>query len=106
MLFGLLSFLFALGAILMILLILIQKGKGSLGLGNLGGGNQMLFGGSGGQDVFQKTTWILGAILIFGSLGLAIWKAKQTGSTAILQHNSTPTRHHTPTPAPDLPVED
>lgn len=105
MLFGLLSFLFALCLIVIILLILIQKGKSSIGLGNIGGNNQMLFGGSGGQDFFQKLTWVLGAILIFGSLGLAIWKAKESGTSNALLGN-TPTRHHpapnnTPMPAPD-----
>jgi protein translocase SecG subunit len=48
-----------------------------MGLGNLGGGTQLLFGGSGGQDLFQKMTWILGAIFMFGSLGLAIMKTRQ-----------------------------
>lgn len=77
MLQGLLSFVFAFSAILLILLILIQKGKGSIGIGTMGGGSQMLFGGSGGQDIFQKATWVLGAILIFGSLGLAVLKSKK-----------------------------
>ncbi len=35
-----------------------------MGLGGLGGGSQMLFGGSGGQDLFQKTTWVLSAIFV------------------------------------------
>lgn len=35
-----------------------------MGLGGLGGGSQLLFGGSGGQDLFQKITWGLGAIFI------------------------------------------
>jgi len=76
MLQGLLSFLFSLSCVFLILMILVQKGKSSLGIGNIGGGSQMLFGSSGGQDLFQKTTWVLGAILIGGSLGLAILKAK------------------------------
>jgi len=86
MIFGLLAFLFAFSAILMILLILVQKGKDSMGLGSMGGGTQMLFGGGGGQDLFQKITWVFGAILIFGSLGLAIWKAKNIGVSTSLLH--------------------
>lgn len=73
---GLLTFFFSIVCILTILLILIQKGKGSLGMGNIGGSNQMLFGGSGGQDFFQKLTWFFGAILLAGSLGLALLKTK------------------------------
>lgn len=80
MLLGIASFLFTLCAILMVLLILMQKGKNSLGLGSMGGASQFLFGGSGGQNFFQKITWILGAVLLFGSFGIAIWKAKSVGS--------------------------
>lgn len=47
-----------------------------MGLGSMGGGNQMLFGSSGGQDVFQKITWILCALLLVGSLGLSVLKGK------------------------------
>jgi len=97
MLFGLCAVLFILGTLFMILLILMQKGKGGMGLGSLGGSNQMLFGSSGGQDLFQKATWILGAILIFGSLGLAIWKAKQVGLSTSLLHSQT---QHPTAPVP------
>lgn len=54
---------------------MVQKGKSSLGLGSLGGGSQMLFGASGGQDLFQKVTWALCALLMIGSLGLALMKS-------------------------------
>ncbi len=101
MLFQLCATLFALSALLMILLILMQKGKGGLGLGSMGGGNQLLFGSSGGQDLFQKITWVLGAMLIFGSLGLAIWKAKQIGMSTSLLH-----QHSTPRPSAPLPISD
>lgn len=61
----------------------------------------MLFGGSGGQDIFQKTTWILGAILIFGSLGLSIWKARQMGaSTSLLHQQRQAPGRPAPMPAP------
>lgn len=79
MLYGLLLGLFIFTCFLLILLILIQQGKGNMGLGNLGGGAQMLFGGSGGQDVFQKTTWVLVTIFMIGSLVLALMKS--TGNT-------------------------
>jgi preprotein translocase subunit SecG len=78
MVYGLLLTLYVIMALLLILLILIQKGKGSMGIGNLGGGTQMLFGGSGGQDLFQKITWALGALLMLGSLALALLKASSS----------------------------
>lgn len=74
MLYEILVTLFAILCFVMILLILIQKGKSSMGLGGMGGGTQLLFGGSGGQDLFQKTTWALGAAFMAGSLLLAMVK--------------------------------
>lgn len=78
MLYGLLLTLYIFVSIFLILLILIQKGKGSMGLGGLGGGAQMLFGGGGGQDIFQKITWVLGAIFIFGALFLALMRSAES----------------------------
>lgn len=78
MLYGLLITLYIIICFFLVLIILVQKGKSSMGLGGLGGGAQMLFGGSGGQDIFQKITWILGAIFIFGSLGLSLMKSYQS----------------------------
>jgi len=81
MLVGLLIALLAIDALLLIFIILIQKGKGSMGLGALGGGTQMLFGGSGGQDLFQKITWILGTIFMAGSLTLSIMWSRSAGKS-------------------------
>lgn len=76
MLFGILATVFVLLSFSLILLIMLQKGKGSLGLGTMGGGAQMLFGGSGGQDLFQKATWVLLACLMSGSLVLSLMKSR------------------------------
>ena len=75
MLYELLLTLFVFTSALLILLVLIQQGKSSMGMGNLGGSAQMLFGGSGGQDVFQKTTWVLGALFMVLSFVLTIMHA-------------------------------
>lgn len=56
-----------------------------MGIGNLGGGVQMLFGGSGGQDIFQKTTWALGALFMFGSLGLSLMKTHEFSQSRYLK---------------------
>lgn len=88
---GLLITLLAIDAVLLILLILIQKGKGSMGLGSLGGGTQMLFGGSGGQDLFQKVTWVLGAIFMGGSLILSMMWSK-TASQSYQVNKPVPTQ--------------
>jgi preprotein translocase subunit SecG len=74
--FSLLTGLYGLMCCFIVLLVLIQKGKGNMGLGSMGGGNQMLFGSSGGQDIFQTVTWILCALLLLGSLSLSVLKNK------------------------------
>lgn len=78
MIFSIMNVLFAIMCLFIILLVIIQRGKSSMGLGNMGGGNQMLFGSSGGQDIFQKLTWILCIILLAGSLLLATIKNGRT----------------------------
>lgn len=84
MLVTLLTIIYISVSLLLIPLILLQKGKGSMGLGAMGGGTQMLFGGSGGQDLFQKMTWVLGAIFMFGSLTLATLKTQNIKTTRYL----------------------
>lgn len=78
MLYGLLVSGFVFLCFMLITIILLQKSKSSMGLGGLGGSTQMLFGGSGGQDLFQKVTWVLVALFMIGSLTLTIMKTSQT----------------------------
>jgi len=78
---SLLSFVYGFLCLLIVLLVLIQRGKGNMGLGNVGGNNQMLFGSSGGQDVFQKVTWVCCALLLSGSLVLALSRARNSSSS-------------------------
>ncbi len=92
MIFGLLVALYTFLCFLLVLIILLQKGKSSLGMGGLGGGTQMLFGGSGGQDLFQKITWAMGALFIAGSLGLALMKSSILQKSRYLSQISVPTQ--------------
>ena len=77
MLYGFLLTLYIINCFLLVLIILMQKGKSGLGMGALGGGTQMLFGGSGGQDLFQKITWILGTIFMAGAMILSLMKSTE-----------------------------
>lgn len=70
----LLTTLFIFLCLFLVLFILLQQGKGDLGLGGLGGAGQSFFGGSGGQEFFEKATWTMGAIFMVGALGLAMLK--------------------------------
>ena len=74
---SLFTFLYGFLCILIAMLVLIQRGKGNMGLGNVGGSNQAIFGSSGGQDIFQKMTWICLVLLLSGSLVLAVLRGKQ-----------------------------
>lgn len=73
---SLLTFVYGFVCVLTVLLVLIQRGKSSMGLGNMGGSNQAIFGSSGGQDIFQKITWSFLVIVLTGSLFLAVLKGK------------------------------
>lgn len=73
-----LTFLYGFLCFFIVLLVLMQRGKGSMGLGNVGGGNQAIFGSSGGQDIFQKITWVCLVLLLSGSLVLAVLRGKQS----------------------------
>jgi preprotein translocase subunit SecG len=75
MLYTFLLFLYFFIGVVLVLLIAIQKSKGSLGSSRMSGGTAMLFGGSGGQDIFQKTTWTLGALFMAITLWLALIKS-------------------------------
>ncbi len=74
--FAFLMTLFVILSVILAFLILLQQGKGDMGLGSMSGSRQMLFGGSGGQSFFEKATWILGGLFVLGALGLAILKSK------------------------------
>jgi protein translocase SecG subunit len=77
MLYGFLLTLYLINCFLLVVIILMQKGKSSLGFGGLGGGAQMIFGGGGGQDLFQKITWVLGSIFIIGAMFLSLMKSSE-----------------------------
>jgi len=48
-----------------------------MGLGSIGSGSQILFGGSGGRSFFEKATWVMAALFILGALGLSLMKSKE-----------------------------
>ncbi|KKQ33440.1 MAG: Preprotein translocase, SecG subunit [candidate division TM6 bacterium GW2011_GWF2_37_49] len=86
--FTLLLILFTILAILLAIVILIQPGKGDMGLGSIGTGTQVLFGGSGGRSFFEKITWTLGAIFILGALGLSLIKTKETQTSRFVDYTA------------------
>lgn len=96
MLFGLLLTLYTFNCIILVLVILVQQGKGGLGIGSIGGSSQLLFGGSGGQDIFQKATWVLGTIYMFGSLMLSVMRTQEMRTSSYIKEF--PTEMHQSAP--------
>lgn len=94
MVYGLLVTLFIILGIFIILFVLVQPSKSSLGVGAMSGESQMLFGGSGGQNFFQKATWTMGTLFMALSLLLALMRSsisetrfikKLGGTTQVVQ---------------------
>ena len=103
MLYTFLLTLYIIVCVFLVLIVLIQKGKSSIGLGGLGGGGQALFGGGGGQDIFQKITWILVGIFLLGSLTLSLMKTSQRNSFKYASKQAAAPKPLTDTtPSPDL----
>jgi preprotein translocase subunit SecG len=61
-------------SLVLMVVVLMQsgKGRGLAGAFGGGGGNQTLFGGRGAVDFLGKATWVLGGAFMFTSLTLAI----------------------------------
>lgn len=113
--FTFLLVLFTIVSVLFAIVILIQPGKGDMGLGSIGTGTQVLFGGSGGRSFFEKVTWTMATIFILGALGLSMMKSKenQVSRFADFTTNPKPTPHQPvsqmpagQTPAPQESQED
>lgn len=64
-----------LACVFLMLVVLIQPGKGG-GLGAFGGGGaQQVFGGRGAGNLLTKTTWITAGIFFLTSLTLAYFSS-------------------------------
>jgi preprotein translocase subunit SecG len=68
-------------SLLLMLVVLIQQGKGADLAGAFGGGgSQMAFGARSATTFLQKASAILFALFVVTSLGLAIIQARPSGS--------------------------
>jgi preprotein translocase subunit SecG len=59
-------------AVLLIIVVLLQSGKGAEISASFGGSSQTVFGSSGGANFFVKFTSVAAAIFMFTSLALTI----------------------------------
>ncbi len=102
--YTLLMVLFVILSVFMVIFILIQPGKGDMGLGSMGSSSQMLFGGSGGQSFFEKTTWVMGALFIMGALGLAVLQTHERHTSQLEGFSITKKTPTAPVQQPALPT--
>jgi len=75
--------LFAL-CLLLVSFVLIQQGKGDMGLGSLSRGTQAVFGGSGGANFFETSTWTMGAFFMGLALLLGFLYMKELDTSRIV----------------------
>lgn len=85
---------------LIVVVVLMQSGKGADISATLGGSSNTVFGSSGGANFFTKTTFVLAAIFMCTSLGLTIMGGREKRSVF---DTTTPTA--TPANAAKLPLD-
>lgn len=78
-------------AILMIVLILVQHGKGADAGASFGGGAATVFGASGSGNFLTRLTAVLTALFFITSLSLAVFAKKQTTDAYSLKSVQTTT---------------
>jgi preprotein translocase subunit SecG len=78
-------------SICLILVVLMQSGKGGGVAGAFGGGgNQTVFGGRGATDFLGKATWGLGAGFMFTSLLLGILSSSRSEPSSVIEKTDAP----------------
>jgi len=87
---------------LLILIVLLQTGKGAdIGAAFGGGSSQTLFGSAGPAGFFTKITTAVAVIFMITSIGLAYMYSHRTGTSVVKE---APPKKTAPAPPP-VPVE-
>ena len=94
--------------IALILIVLLQTGKGaSLGAA-FGGSTQTVFGTSGSAGFFEKMTTAVAVIFMVTSLSLTYISAKRGGEsimkTPVVEESAQPIKQEKASPAEELPI--
>lgn len=99
-----------LSCVFLILVVLIQSGKGAEISASLGGSSQTVFGSSGGANFFTRLTSILAAIFFLTSIGLTMMSAREQRSvfenSPITAPSTAPAPAKTEAPATPTPPVD
>ncbi len=93
-------------ALLIIGLVLLQRGKGAdAGTGFGAGASGTVFGARGSATFFSRATGVLAALFFATSLGLAYLATQQTAPTSLLETAPAP-QTAAPPPAAEQPASD
>ncbi|PIE71629.1 MAG: preprotein translocase subunit SecG [Deltaproteobacteria bacterium] len=93
-------------SIVLILIVLLQTGKGaSMGAVFGSGSSQALFGPSGGTTFLSKATTAMAIIFMVTSLTLAVMSGSKPKSSVVLEAKSPVTEAATAQPAVPQPAE-
>ncbi len=95
-------------AVFLIILVLIQRGKGSdMGAGFGAGASGTVFGARGAASFFSRATGVLAALFFFTSLGLAYLTGQQTGPESLVDQATEKAAEAVPTePPPEMPQDE
>jgi preprotein translocase subunit SecG len=94
-------------SIALIMIVLLQTGKGSdMGAAFGGGSSQTLFGSTGASTFLSKGTTVVAIVFMLTSLGLAYRSSHRTGTASVvtetpapIESSAQPAPGTTPTPA-------
>ena len=105
MLYYLFATLYVLACLMLVLVVLLQQGKGGdIASAFGGGGSQTAFGARAGATVLTKATAVLGVMFMLGAIALGI--VGRGGSGSLMRGLSGPQQQQAPpptTPAPSTP---
>ena len=98
MLYYLVAVLYVLACLMLVLVVLLQQGKGGdIASAFGGGGSQTAFGARAGATVLTKATAILGTLFMIGAVTLGIMG--RGGSGSLMRGISAPQQQSAPAPA-------
>ena len=104
MLYYLVAVLYVLACLMLVLVVLLQQGKGGdIASAFGGGGSQTAFGARAGATVLTKATAVLGTLFMIGAVTLGIMG--RGGSGSLMRGISAPQQQSAPAPAPSAPSQ-
>jgi len=85
--------------IALIMIVLLQTGKGAdMGAAFGGGGSQTLFGTTGASNFLSKATTVAAVVFMITSLGLAYMSSQRPSASVVMEGGKAPAAQTAPAP--------